>query len=153
MKMRVFVNWKPLDKTFRRMESKTPALARKAMVKAVTWWKETAKPRVPVSAGGKGKRPRGQLKKRTISYVKRGTSGLEGGIIVGTHYSPYLVYGTKYIAGGAVKRWQLGDQPIRTWPAKRAGGNPRGLLPVALIWWQEARDRLQSELEKSVGFE
>lgn len=36
-------------------------------------------------------------------------------------YSVFIEFGTKWIAGGAVKSWRAGQQPILDWPAKRAG--------------------------------
>jgi hypothetical protein len=39
----------------------------------------------------------------------------------GKPYPLYLEFGTDRIAGGKVKAWQPGDEPVMEWPAKMAG--------------------------------
>ncbi len=134
----------------KRMEKEFTARSRKAMTKAVTWWhRETIKVipvRAAVGPGQFTRTARGMLKKTTQPFITTYGGQIIGGIAFNVYYARYLIEGTKYIAGGAVKRWNIGDPPVTKWPAKEEGGNPRAEMPVALSNIVEARDTLMQNL-------
>jgi len=39
---------------------------------------------------------------------------------------------------------------IKRWPAKQAGGNPRGELPIIVPWHAKARAKLRELLRKTI---
>lgn len=55
-------------------------------------------------------------------------------------YPVYLEFGTERIAGGRVKRWQDGQPPIMSWPAKSAE------LPVMPRFGTKAYERYENTL-------
>jgi hypothetical protein len=144
------VRWRSVASTMRELEQSIPDAAERAMARAAQWWYSQTLPRIPVRAANRTgqftRTGRGMLKKSTQPYVRWRGSTLEGGLVFGAEYAQYLIWGTKKIAGGKVANWRHGQGLITSWPAKAAGGNPRGAMPVALPWWQQARDRLLDEI-------
>lgn len=149
------------DRMLSRMKSMARPAVRKAMGKAVAYWHGQLLPRIPVRGsvsmqqrrmGRKGPLysnvGRGMLKKRTQPFVKDGPKGIRGGFSFATDYAIWLIAGTRRIAKGRVMRWREGERPITDWPAKAAGGNPRGEMPVALPTRQKGVKFLIAELRK-----
>lgn len=155
--LRVVVEWKPIERALREALRHNERVAERSMGRAVQWWYSQSLPRVPVRAAKRSgefrKGGRGMLKKSMQPFVRKTGAGVDGGLLFGVPYAKHLIWGTDRIAGGKVKEWQVGDDTITTWPAKEAGGNPRGEMPVALPWWQQARDRLIEYAEDGLGWE
>lgn len=131
----------------------TPERMHRAMGRAVAYWHAQVLPKVPVRAALSGKYSRvgrGQLKKRTQPYVDRAGSIVVGGLMFMTHYAIWLVAGTRRIAGGRVMSWKEGDPPVTSWPAKSAGGNPRGEMPIGLPQRRAAIEAFKKEISKEV---
>lgn len=141
-----------------------PTRTKKLMGRTVAYWKGEAAPHVPVAAPYDrprprskrktkrrsrftptkarrssrrqhgGRRRRGQLKRRLQAFAEIRNSDVRGGLLFGTHYAIWLLVGTRDIAEGRVMRWSPGKPTVKDWPAKRAGGNPRGEMPIGIPW-------------------
>lgn len=160
----ILVNDRKLARRFAKLARQSPAVAERAMVKAVTWWDQQARPHIPVrgsrrktlARGALARGPRysrvgrGQLRKRTSKFVKVTAAGVSGGIRSTAPYAVWLMAGTRRIAKGRVMRWRHGQRRITDWPAKRLGGNPRGEMPILIPWIREARELLLDELGKTI---
>ena len=168
----VKVKHQPAVQRLKRIAARAPDRTRSVMGRAVAAWHAETVPHLPVRAShakrksarfsdhplnreGKGPQAysaagRGQLKKRTQPFVKTAAGKVVGGLAIMTDYAIWLAAGTRRIAGGRVLGWKEGDRPITTWPAKRAGGNPRGTLPIALPYRAKAVDKLNRELLKEI---
>jgi hypothetical protein len=152
----------PLIKKLRAVAKKTPTRGREALTKSVALWHADSIRHMPVRASRRArptrKAPargrlyrrvgRGTLKKQTRAYVKGTRTTLRGGIYSGVHYAIWLAAGTRFIAKGRVMRWQHGQPPIRQWPAKALGGNPRAQLPIVLPYQVNARKRMLKFLKR-----
>ena len=154
VRIQALVHWQPVAAWLQKRAAAAPAMARQCMGLAVAWWYAQALPRIPVRAslrpGQFRRQGRGMLKKSTRPYVLggAGSDGVSGGIIAGQHYAIWLAAGTRKIARGRVMRWKPGQATITTWPAKTAGGNPRGELPILLPWHGQARKKLITLLKE-----
>ena len=145
----------------------TPNWTRKAVGKTAAWWHAQAVPRVPIRASrrkqptgkafARGRRfsrvGRGRLRQSVQPWVESSLTHAEGGLRADASYAIWLAAGTRRIAKGRVMKWKPGDPLIRSWPAKRQGGNPRGTMPILLPWFQAAHDdlvkRLTAMMEKA----
>ena len=146
---------------WKRRAREAPGKTRRAMGLAVTWWLSQAQPRIPVRgsrneaqkrAGMKGPRyrreGRGFLRKSTGKFVVRRGLDVSGGITMQAPYAIWLLAGTRRIAGGRVLSWRPGMPTIKSWPAKKAGGGPRGELPIVIPWLVPARGKLIEYMRK-----
>lgn len=151
-RVRVLMKTKPLQKRLRSLAIQSPKKARIAMGQACAWWHAQLLPKLPVRAsfGRYAKIGRGQLKKRTQPWVKATADSITGGIRSMVPYAIWLFAGTRRIAGGRVMKWKPGRPTITDWPAKAAGGNPRGELPIIVPWHTKARAKLRELLRKAL---
>ena len=93
-----------------------------------------------------------------------GSGPVEAAVGSNIDYIPYLEFGTKYIAGGAVKNWKFGDPPILVWPAKM-GDRKRGprvrsdgsvmrreeLMPPFRASWQIIQEKMLDMLRNRLA--
>jgi len=153
-RIQAIADWKPVATHLRARAMSAPGKSRKAMAWAVAWWFRQALPHLPVRARAGAASYRrhggGMLKKMTRPRVTASRDEIAGGLYAGVHYAIWLAAGTRHIAKGRVLKWKPGRATIKTWPAKRAGGNPRGELPIVLPWQHAARDKLVEILKKEV---
>lgn len=152
----------------RRIIAQSPARARQAVANAAAWWQQQAVPHIPISSG----RSRGQLRRRTMAWVRGSGMEVEGGLRSLAPYALWLAAGTRRIAGGRLIRWKLGSSPITTWKAKqirqglavswygRRKATLRGkatvglgdeYLPILLPWFLDARKRVTAELKGDIA--
>ena len=162
-RIEAIVHWRPVARDLARLARKIPQRTYILMGQTAQWWASQAIPKIPVRAsrsekqkrrGAKGSRyrrvGRAMLKKSTNAFcIKRGDE-IHAGIKSAQRYAIWLVAGTRRIAGGRVMRWRQGAALITSWPAKRAGGNPRGAMPIILPWHHKARARLIDKLKAEI---
>jgi len=152
-RMQLLADDRKLRRRLKRAARTVGPKGKKAMGQAVAWWHAKALPRIPVRGSGTGKYSRtgrGFLKKRTQPFVKAGSEVVSGGIRSMADYAIWLAAGTRRIAKGRVMRWNPGQQLITSWPAKRAGGNPRGAMPILFPWHRPAQEQLLTKLRKGL---
>jgi len=160
-RIEAIVHWKPVARDLAQLARRIPQRTYILMGQAAVWWASQAIPKIPVRAsrsekqkrrGAKGPRyrrvGRGMLKKSTNAFcIKRGDA-IHAGIKSAQRYAIWLAAGTRRIARGRVMRWRRGAALITRWPAKAAGGGPRGAMPIILPWQHKARDWFYKRLKK-----
>ena len=154
-------NTKPFSDRLSALAANAPGVTRKAIGKTASWWHGQAVRHAPVRASVKRSRrktkrrrarsrPKGYLRQSMQSWTKSTGDRMEGGVRANAHYALWLAAGTRRIAKGRVMKWKPGDMLIRSWPAKRQGGNPRGALPILLPWFEESRSQLANRLKRNL---
>ena len=121
---------------------------RKALTEIGNMWVREAKLRVPVRTG--------LLRNSINKSVVVGKDYFE--LAVGSHvkYAPFIEYGTRFIAGGAVAA--LGTRPnvtdaeaITDWPAKRADNAMREQMPFLRPSFMALRPRIMKRLHDAMA--
>lgn len=120
----------------RGMSEQSESKLRRNLVRVGTKWQHEAKLRVPDETG---------TTRNSILYEVGSQAG-EQFVACGSNqkHAPHIEFGTKWIAGGAVKKLGLGpvndSQAIKSWPAKEADGATREQMPWLRPAWESIRE-------------